>query len=915
MRPAAGTPAPPRALRATLLLAALATLLALPAQALAISAPLSPTAPSPTRAKPVLTWAVPSDPGLGVAGYNVYRGVTRLTAVPTTALTYTDALATANTSPTHTVRAVETGTGLESAASAVVTVIYDTTVPPAPTGLASAAAITNQKPALTWAHAGTDNLSGLAGFRVLRAGTLVATLASSARSFTDTGLALAGSTQYQVKAFDLAGNESSAASTTVIYDNIPPAVPSSASLPTAAQRVFPVITWGASTDTGGAGILRYEISRDGTSIGQSTTTTFTDATLTAQGTYAYTVVAVDKAGNVGSPTASRLVTYDTAAPTAPTALGSTVTPTKLQPSLAWDGLDGRARRRHGLPHLPRLDPRGHRQRHRLQRHDARHGRLVRVHRHGRRRRRQRRALAAASAATTVVYDKTAPPKPEALAGASPTNQKPLLSWTSGGGDTLSGFSHYEVWRGTTLAGTTTGTTFTDAALSTSGPQSYTVKAVDLAGNASVASTARAITYDVVGAGHAVVPDRARGHERLADDLVGERDRHGRQRHGALPHLPGRRARRHRGLDLVHRSRGRRERAVRLQRGRRRQRRQRGPEGRPEDGLVRHDRPDRGGPTGATPTKAKPVLSWSAGTDGGSGVATYVILANGVQAGTSTTPTFTHTSLSTNGTYTYEVQVVDRAGNTSALSSPFVLAYDSTAPSQPGSLTGTTPTATAPALTWSASSDALSGLARYEVYRGQTLAGAVTPPATSFTDVALAAAGTYAYTVKAVDVAGNVSAASLAKSIVYDPVAPAAPGNLGGITPTSRPVLTWSPVTDTSGIVRYDVYRDGDPVGSSGTTSFTDATVTSEGVVAYAVRAIDGAGNVSALSASRSFTVDLTAPPCRARSRAPRRRPSSRSSRGRRAAPTRAPASRSSAFSPGTARRSARARTARTRTAR
>jgi cellulose 1,4-beta-cellobiosidase len=48
---------------------------------------------------------------------------------------------------------------------------------------------------------------------------------------------------------------------------------------------------------------------------------------------------------------------------------------------------------------------------------------------------------------------------------------------------------YSVYRGTTLAGNTTTTTFTDSGLSASTQYSYTVKAYDAAGNISAASTA------------------------------------------------------------------------------------------------------------------------------------------------------------------------------------------------------------------------------------------------------------------------------------------------------------------------------------------------------------------------------------------------------------------------------------------
>ena len=65
----------------------------------------------------------------------------------------------------------------------------------------------------------------------------------------------------------------------------------------------------------------------------------------------------------------------------------------------------------------------------------------------------------------------------------------------------------------------------------------------------------------------------------------------------------------------------------------------------------------------------------------------------------------------------------------------------------------TPTNAKPALTWtSGGADALSGFARYDIYRGAVLAGSSATPA--FTDTALSTSGSYSYTVKTIDNAGN-----------------------------------------------------------------------------------------------------------------------------------------------------------------
>ena len=86
--------------------------------------------------------------------------------------------------------------------------------------------------------------------------------------------------------------------------------------------------------------------------------------------------------------------------------------------------------------------------------------------------------------------------------------------------------------------------------------------------------------------------------------------------------------------------------------------------------------------------------------------------------------------------------------------------------------------------------------------------------------------------------------------MYDNVAPNAPANLAAPSPTRLPVLTWGAVTDTAGIARYDVYRDGVLAGSSASTTFTDNGVPADGPYTYTVRGIDNAGNIGAVSPSK-----------------------------------------------------------------
>ena len=104
---------------------------------------------------------------------------------------------------------------------------------------------------------------------------------------------------------------------------------------------------------------------------------------------------------------------------------------------------------------------------------------------------------------------------------------------------------------------------------------------------------------------------------------------------------------------------------------------------------------------------------------------------------------------------------DAAGNVSAASNQVTgttqaAGGDTTAPSAPTSLAVTGTTASSVSLSWGASSDNV-GVTGYQVFRAGTSVATVT--GTSYTDTGLAASTSYAYTVKARDAAGNVSAAS------------------------------------------------------------------------------------------------------------------------------------------------------------
>ncbi len=95
-------------------------------------------------------------------------------------------------------------------------------------------------------------------------------------------------------------------------------------------------------------------------------------------------------------------------------------------------------------------------------------------------------------------DTTAPSAPTGLKVTATTGSSVALSWTASSDNV--GVTGYDVFRGSTLAGTVTGTSFTDTGLAASTSYTYTVKALDAAGNVSDASTAVSATTAASGGG-------------------------------------------------------------------------------------------------------------------------------------------------------------------------------------------------------------------------------------------------------------------------------------------------------------------------------------------------------------------------------------------------------------------------------
>ncbi len=189
----------------------------------------------------------------------------------------------------------------------------DSAAPSVPTNVE--ATLSGGRPLVTW-NASTDNV-GVTGYDVLRDGSVVGTTTELA--FSDT-TAPQGTSSYTVQARDAAGNTSdpSASASVTVGDATAPTSPTNVAVTLSSGR--PRVTWNASTDN--VGVTGYQVLRDGTVIGTTTTgRAYTDAGAPQGRTYSYTVQARDAAGNTSDPsTAVSLTVPDTTAPGTPSSL-------------------------------------------------------------------------------------------------------------------------------------------------------------------------------------------------------------------------------------------------------------------------------------------------------------------------------------------------------------------------------------------------------------------------------------------------------------------------------------------------------------------------------------------------------------------------------------------------------------------
>ncbi|QJD83896.1 DUF4832 domain-containing protein [Cohnella herbarum] len=310
-------------------------------------------------------------------------------------------------------------------------------------------------------------------------------------------------------------------------------------------------------------------------------------------------------------------------------------------------------------------------------------------------------------------DTQAPSAPANLISTGTTASSASLAWSASTDNV--GVTGYDVYRGGSLIGSTSSTSYTDSGLNAATAYSYTVKAKDAAGNVSLSSNTLNVTTASGGGGGTVSYEAEASVNTMAGGAAAS----------ACSACSG-------GSKVGYVGNN--------------------------AGTLQFNGVNASAAGAATLTVS--YLNGDASR-------TAQISVNG---GSAVTLTFPNTGgWTTVGTIQTQVQL-NAGNNTIKLSNPSGWAPDfdriqvssgsgsgdTQAPSAPSNLSVAGKTASSISLSWTAATDNV-GVVGYDIYRGGSYVG--TSTTTAYTDTGLAASTAYSYFVKAKDAANNISAAS------------------------------------------------------------------------------------------------------------------------------------------------------------
>ncbi|RIE01353.1 alpha-amylase [Cohnella faecalis] len=302
----------------------------------------------------------------------------------------------------------------------------------------------------------------------------------------------------------------------VIVDTIAPSVPAGVQS-TAKTHNSVTLAWNASSDN--VGVTGYEIYRNGTKVGTSAQTSYTDSGLSAETAYTYTVKAYDAAGNK-SDASSVLPVTTNAVPASNTATiyykrGYSTPYIHYMPTGgAWTTAPGKAMTAStqypgyneitvDIGTATSLKA------------DFNNGSGTWDNNGGKDYTFEQGTWTFESgvikpgAPVGVIVDTIAPSVPAGVQSTAKTHNSVTLAWNASSDNV--GVTGYEIYRNGTKVGTTAQTSYTDSGLSAETAYTYTVKAYDAAGNKSDASSVLPVTTSSIPASNTATIYYKRGY--------------------------------------------------------------------------------------------------------------------------------------------------------------------------------------------------------------------------------------------------------------------------------------------------------------------------------------------------------------------------------------------------------------------
>jgi chitodextrinase len=246
---------------------------------------------SATQTSVTISWS-PSNDDVGVTGYGLYRGSSRVDTTQTSGIFNGLSCGTAYQVGVDAVDAA--GNRSQRAELTVTTAACpDSQAPSMP---ASVAATTRTTTSIALAWLPSDDNVGVVGYGLYRGGTRVDTTSVTNGIFS--GLSCGTNYTLAVDAYDAAGNRSQQAVLMVATLACPDTQAPSAPTALAASNVTETsltLTWAAARDN--VGVTGYDVYRNGTKTGSTTTLSSPQSGLTCATSYTFGVVAYDAAGN------------------------------------------------------------------------------------------------------------------------------------------------------------------------------------------------------------------------------------------------------------------------------------------------------------------------------------------------------------------------------------------------------------------------------------------------------------------------------------------------------------------------------------------------------------------------------------------------------------------------------------------